>query len=54
MIRDAHLNTAFDKGYDAYFLRGESRDNNPYLEDEQPDEFEAWQSGWWSANSDAE
>jgi hypothetical protein len=43
-----------DEGYEAYFLRGETKDQNPYCETMQEESFDAWEEGRARAEADAE
>lgn len=41
-------------GYNAYFMRGETKDNNPYVEDMEECAFDAWEKGRARAEADCE
>jgi len=41
-------------GYEAFFLRGETKNDNPFVEDLEEYAFEAWEEGRARAESDCE
>lgn len=46
-------NSAYHEGYDRYF-DGLNKNDNPYSEDEEPDKFHDWETGWLRADSDCD
>jgi ribosome modulation factor len=50
MMRGNPMNqhAAYDEGYDAYW-QGLPRDDNPYDQQEAPDEYQFWDEGWRAA-----
>ena len=43
---------AYEQGYEAFFLRGETSLNNPFLEDKMPSQFDDWNEGNARAKAD--